>query len=138
MQGLILFAVMIGLAWVLFILPQQRRVRAHQGLVAALAVGDEVMTTAGIYGRIVAIEPDVIHLEVADGVRIRLAKGAIATRTGGAGAAPEPDEPVDDEIVGGDAGGTVDAPLVRERRGVRRRVADETVPDGSPVDSNDG
>jgi preprotein translocase subunit YajC len=72
------------LMWVLFILPQQRRLRAHQAVVQSLAVGDEVMTTAGLYGTITEIDDDtdVVHLEVAPGTVIRLARGAVAQRLG--------------------------------------------------------
>jgi preprotein translocase subunit YajC len=72
------------LMWVLFILPQQRRIRAHRELVGSLEVGDDVMTTAGMYGTITAIEvdDDVVHLEIAPGTVVRLARGAVAQRLG--------------------------------------------------------
>jgi preprotein translocase subunit YajC len=80
------------LMWVLFILPQQRRLRAHQAVVRSLQVGDEVMTTAGLYGTIVDLdeEADVVHLEIAEATVVRLARGAIAQRLGDE---PEPEAP---------------------------------------------
>ena len=78
MGGLIILIVTFGLMWALFILPQQRRVRAQQALVAAIGEGDEIMTTAGMFGRITAIEGDEIRLEVSPGVELRMMKGAIA------------------------------------------------------------
>ena len=82
------------LMWVLFILPQQRRLRAHQAVVRSLEVGDEVMTTAGLYGTITALEDeaDVVHLEIAEGTVVRLARGAIAQRLGEEPEAP-PERP---------------------------------------------
>jgi preprotein translocase subunit YajC len=73
------------LMWVLFIRPQQRRLRAHQAVVRSLQVGDAVMTTAGMYGTITALdeEGDIVHLEVAPGTVVRLARGAIASKVGG-------------------------------------------------------
>ena len=56
MEPLLILAVTFVLMWVLFILPQQRRVRAHQALVATLEAGDEVVTAAGIYGSIVDLD----------------------------------------------------------------------------------
>ena len=50
MQALIVLAVTFVLLWVFFILPQQRRVRAHQQLVAGARGGDEVVSPPGIYG----------------------------------------------------------------------------------------
>lgn len=43
-----------------------------------LAPGSEVMTTAGLYGRVSSVEDDVVVLEVSDGVRLRFARQAVA------------------------------------------------------------
>lgn len=80
MEALILLAVTFLLMWVLFILPQQRRIKAHRALVARLEVGDEVMATSGLYGRVSALDDEVVHLEVAPGTVVRLARGAVARR----------------------------------------------------------
>jgi len=80
MGALILLAVTFVLMWVLFILPQQRRIKAHQAVVARLEVGDEVMATSGIYGTITQLDDELVHLEVAPGVVVRLARGAVARR----------------------------------------------------------
>lgn len=82
MPQLIILAVTFLLMWVLFIRPQQRRLRAHQALVARLQLGDEVMTTSGMYGTVTALDDEVAHLEVAPGVVVRLARGAVARRLG--------------------------------------------------------
>jgi preprotein translocase subunit YajC len=77
MEPLIVLAVTFVLLWVLFILPQQRRVRAHQALVASIQPGDQVILSAGIYGRIVALGPEEMTLEVAPGVELRVARQAV-------------------------------------------------------------
>ena len=82
MAPLLILAVTFLLMWVLFIFPQQRRLKAHRALVARLEVGDEVMATSGLFGTIADLDDEVVHLEVADGVVLRLARGAIATRVG--------------------------------------------------------
>lgn len=56
---------------------QRRRAKAVATAQSELAVGQEVMAAAGIYGRITALEGDVVHLEVAPGVVIRVARRAI-------------------------------------------------------------
>jgi len=86
-MGLLIIVIGFALMWVLLILPQQRRMRAHQALVAALEVGDEVMTTSGIYGTIVEVEQgtDVLWVEVADGVELKMARGAVAKKLDGVG-----------------------------------------------------
>lgn len=77
MELLLVFGVMFALLWVVFILPQQRRVRAHQQLVASLEEGDEVILTAGIYGRITELNAEDLVLEVAPGVGLRVARQAV-------------------------------------------------------------
>jgi preprotein translocase subunit YajC len=80
MPALILLAVTFILMWVLFIVPQQRRLRAHQALVGRLQIGDEVMATSGLFGTIAELDDEVVHLEVAPGTVVRLARGAVARR----------------------------------------------------------
>jgi preprotein translocase subunit YajC len=77
MEPLIVLAITFVLLWVIFILPQQRRVRAHQALVASVQPGDQVILSAGIYGRIVELGPEDMTLEVAPGVEVRVARQAV-------------------------------------------------------------
>src|SRR3954469_16033213 len=91
MGGIIFFAVMLLLAWAVIVLPQQRRMRAHQSLVSTLDVGDEVMTTSGIMGTIVEMDDEVVRVEVAPGTELRFVRGAIAQKD-------ELDEEDDDEV----------------------------------------
>jgi preprotein translocase subunit YajC len=74
----ILLIVLFVLAWVVLILPKQRELKRHNALVARLSVGDEVMSGSGIYGTITAIDGDVVHLEVAPGLELKIAKRAVA------------------------------------------------------------
>src|SRR2546421_7997089 len=73
---ILLFVVM----YAAMIRPQQKRAREHQALVAAVQVGDEVMTTAGIFGTVTAIEDDVISVEISPGTVMRVARAAIGRR----------------------------------------------------------
>ncbi|CAN5507826.1 hypothetical protein BH20ACT2_BH20ACT2_22530 [soil metagenome] len=81
-MGIVILLVTFALMWVLFILPQQRRVKRHQAVVAALAVGDEVMTTSGMRGEITNLDDELVHLRIADGVVVRFARAAVAQRLG--------------------------------------------------------
>ena len=80
MGPLLVLVITFGAMWLLFILPQQRRVRAHQAMLTRLEVGDEVITTAGLFGTVVAIDDDVVSLEVAEGVVIRLLRRHVGNR----------------------------------------------------------
>jgi len=76
---IVAYFVVIALAFFLLIVrPQRRRLAAHRALVAALTVGDEVITTGGIFGTIVALDDERIELEVSRGVVITVARAAIA------------------------------------------------------------
>ena len=66
--------------WFLLVRPQQRRVRAQQEMVRSLEVGDEVITTGGVYGTIVDLDAEVALLEVAPGVQLRVARQAMGRR----------------------------------------------------------
>ena len=74
------FAVIALAFFLLIVLPQRRRTNAHRALLAALQVGDEVITIGGILGTIRELDDEKIELEVADGVVITVARNAIAQR----------------------------------------------------------
>ncbi|MFM7718531.1 MAG: preprotein translocase subunit YajC [Actinomycetota bacterium] len=88
--GLLVPALMVGAMYVLLIRPQRNRQRAQARLLEALAVGDEVMTAAGIFGRVSAIDADTgrVTVEVAPGVRLEMLRQAVRERI-----APEVPEP---------------------------------------------
>lgn len=80
----------------LMIRPQRRRMREQASLQAGLNVGDEIVTTAGIYGFITGFDKDDrVWVEIDDDVQVRIARAAIANKvdTSGAAAPAEPAEP---------------------------------------------
>lgn len=80
MELIIIAVAMVGL-WLLLTLPARRQRQKLAQIQANLAIGDEVMMAAGIFGTIRAIEADVVDLEIATGVQIRVARGAILQDT---------------------------------------------------------
>jgi preprotein translocase subunit YajC len=71
-----------GVFYFLLIRPQQKRVRAQQALVNAVEVGDDVMTTGGIFGTVTEIDDDegTVLVEIAPGTQIRMVKSGISRR----------------------------------------------------------
>lgn len=67
---------LVGMYFVL-IRPQRRRMKEQASLQSSLGVGDEVITSSGIYGFITGEEDDRFWLEIDDDVQIRIAKAAI-------------------------------------------------------------
>ena len=61
----------------LLIRPQQKRQKEHRELIAKLATGDEVVTAGGVIGRITEVNDSFVHVEVADGVTIKVQRQTI-------------------------------------------------------------
>ena len=76
---LILLAAMFALLWVLLIRPQRRKQMQQQQLLSGIEPGDEVLTVGGIYGIVHEIdEEDDLIVEIAEGIRVRVARRAVA------------------------------------------------------------
>ena len=71
---LILFAVF----YFMLIRPQMKRAKDQRNMIAALAKGDEVVTSGGVAGRVEDIGDSFVTLEIAPNVRIKLQKSAIS------------------------------------------------------------
>ena len=68
--------------YMLVIRPQQRRVRDHASFVSSLRYGDEVVTAGGLFGTITSLGDDIVSLEVAPGVSLKVLRSSV-TRTVG-------------------------------------------------------
>lgn len=93
-MGMIILPLLLAAMWWFTIRPQQQRLREQRALVAALEVGDVVLTAGGIVGRITALVDDEALLDVGRGtpVEIRIVRAAVTKRIN-----PEaPDSPIED------------------------------------------
>ena len=70
--------VIMVIFYVLLILPAQRRQKKSAEMLSALKTGDKVITNGGIYGTIVGLEGEAVQLRIADQVKIKVARSAIA------------------------------------------------------------
>ena len=79
MEPLIFIAITIGLVWLLVIRPQRKRAAQMLALIAALGVGDEIVTAGGIYVTNLRMEGDeeVLTVEIAPDTTVRIARGAV-------------------------------------------------------------
>ena len=66
-----------GAMYFLMIRPQRRKMKNTQALQSSIEVGDEVMTTSGVYGFVTLIDGDIAWLEIDDNVQIRIARQAL-------------------------------------------------------------
>jgi preprotein translocase subunit YajC len=58
--------------------PQRKRQKEHADMLSALAKGDEVVTSAGMLGKVVRVEDDYVLVKVAENVELRFQKHAIS------------------------------------------------------------
>jgi len=89
-MGLLFLPLMFVVLYFLLIRPQQKRVREQQSLQRAVEVGDEILTTSGLYGILTAMDDEDIWIEIADNIEVRMARGAVLRRTQAAEVVAEP------------------------------------------------
>ena len=80
-NGLIAFlplAIIMVIFYVLLILPAQRRQKKTQAMLSKLKTGDKVVTTGGLYGTIVSLDGDAVQLRIAEQVKVKVARSAVA------------------------------------------------------------
>jgi preprotein translocase subunit YajC len=96
-EGLYSMLLPLGLVFLMyffFLRPMRRQDQERKALLQGLKKNDEVLTTSGIYGTVVAIsdDKDEITVRVADNVRLRMLKGSIARNLTNEEAAKAPKE----------------------------------------------
>jgi len=64
--------------WFLLIRPQQKKAKEHRNMVESLKKGDKVMTNGGIFGTVMDVKEDFLKVEIAEGVRIKIQRDAVA------------------------------------------------------------
>jgi preprotein translocase subunit YajC len=80
-SGLLAFlplVVIMVIFYVLLIMPAQRRQKKTQAMLEALQMGDKIVTSGGLYGTIVGLEPEAVQLRIADQVKVKVARSAIS------------------------------------------------------------
>ena len=78
--GILPFVLIIVIFYLFLILPQQKQRKKHREFVDSLKRGDKVIISSGIYGTITKIEENTAHLEIADGVNIKIMKNNITSK----------------------------------------------------------
>ena len=70
--------VIFAVFYFMLIRPQMKRSKEHRQLVAQLSKGDEVITNGGMLGRITDVSESFVTLEVADNIKVKLQRQAVA------------------------------------------------------------
>jgi preprotein translocase subunit YajC len=72
------FLLILGLFYVLLILPQQKRQKKLKAMLEALKKGDKVVTSSGIWGTVTNLGKETVTLQIADNTKIKIQRESIA------------------------------------------------------------
>jgi preprotein translocase subunit YajC len=78
-EGIIMLVIMFAIFYFLLIRPQQKRAKQHKELVESLKAGDLVVTAGGIHGKVVAVQENVVTLEIATGVKVKINRASVVS-----------------------------------------------------------
>jgi preprotein translocase subunit YajC len=72
---------MFLLLYALVIRPQSRQQKEHKKLLSQIQRGDHIVTSGGLHGRVTGVADDVLTVEIAERVRVKINRVAVAART---------------------------------------------------------
>ncbi|MBW3566575.1 MAG: preprotein translocase subunit YajC [Proteobacteria bacterium] len=79
LMSLLPLVIIFVIFYFLLIRPQTKRAKEHRKMVEAMAVGDEVVTTGGVVGKVNKVGEQFVTVEVAEGVELKIQKHAVAS-----------------------------------------------------------
>ncbi len=79
-MGFAPLVVLFVIFYFLLIRPQQKKAKEHKQMLSEVEKGDSIVTTGGIFGRVISVSEDTLMVEVADNVKIKIARDAVALR----------------------------------------------------------
>ncbi len=74
-------AAMLLLMWALIIRPQQRQRKQQSEMLTKIQKGDMIVTSGGIHGRVTGVTDDLLTVEIAEKVRVKLNKSSVTSRS---------------------------------------------------------
>ena len=89
---LVPFALVLGIFYFIILLPMKRKQQKVQEFIDNLKVGDRVITTGGIHGQVTRLGGDTVQLQIAEKVRVEIAKAAIGGYQGQAPVVEPPNQ----------------------------------------------
>jgi preprotein translocase subunit YajC len=89
---LVPFALVLGIFYFIILLPMKRKQQKVQEFLEALKVGDRVITTGGLHGQITRLGGESVQLQIAEKVRVEVAKAAIGGYQGQAPVVEPPNQ----------------------------------------------
>jgi len=77
LTGLLPLVILFAVFFLFMIRPQMKKQKEHNAMIAALAKGDEVVTSGGLCGRITSLSESSISLEIANDVEVQVQRNAV-------------------------------------------------------------
>jgi preprotein translocase subunit YajC len=77
-SGFIPIILMFVIFYFLLIRPQQKKTKEHRQMISSLKKGDRIVTSGGIHGRITGLDDTTLTVEIADKVRVKVARGNVS------------------------------------------------------------
>ncbi len=78
-SGIFMMLIIFGIFYFILIRPQQKKMKEHKKMVDELKKGDKIITQGGIYGTVTNTGVHKLTVEIADGVKVKIARGAVGT-----------------------------------------------------------
>lgn len=75
---IIVYVVLFGAMYLFMVVPKQRQQKAHKAMLNTLAEGDEVVLDSGVYGFVSSVDDNVIWIEVAENVEIKVSRSSVS------------------------------------------------------------
>jgi len=69
---------MFAIFYFLLIRPQQKKAKAHKETLTQLKKGDQIVSSGGLHGVITGLADDVVTMEIAPKVRVKISRGSVA------------------------------------------------------------
>ncbi len=77
-MGFLPLIIMFAIFYFLLIRPQQKKAKQHKELLGALKKGDRVISSGGLHGMVTGLTDDVVTMEIAPKVRVKVSRGSIS------------------------------------------------------------
>jgi len=78
MSAFIPLILMFAIFYFLLIRPQQKKAKQHKTLLSSLRKGDRIVTSGGLHGLITGVADDVVTIEIAPKIRVKVSRGSVA------------------------------------------------------------
>jgi len=79
MSQILFFGLLFAAMWFLMIAPQRKKQKQHEAMLKALTAGDEVVTSGGIFGTVVAVKEDRLVVRIAENTRVELGRAFVSS-----------------------------------------------------------